>query len=109
LRRPGLYLDIVANVDGHRHAAIFAIHDARAIGAARYVRDPDAAAEAEIAATVTERPGGARGMPAPGTRSREPPPTRPGAVGVLESRRRLRRNGQRNAGRSRVWTRPGTS
>ena len=47
------YLDILANVDGHRHAAILAIHDARVIGAARYVRDSDAA-EAEIAVTVTD-------------------------------------------------------
>jgi GNAT superfamily N-acetyltransferase len=51
---PRRYLDILADVDGHRHAAILAIHDARVIGAARYVRDPDAAAEAEIAVTVTD-------------------------------------------------------
>jgi GNAT superfamily N-acetyltransferase len=51
---PRRYLDILANVDGHRHVAILAIHDARVIGAARYVRDPDAAAEAEIAVTVTD-------------------------------------------------------
>ena len=51
---PRHHLDMLANVDGHRHAAILAIHDARVIGAARYVRDLDAAAEAEIAVTVTD-------------------------------------------------------
>jgi GNAT superfamily N-acetyltransferase len=49
---PRRYLDVLADVDGHRHAAILAIHDGRVIGAARYIRT--GAAEAELAVTVTD-------------------------------------------------------
>jgi GNAT superfamily N-acetyltransferase len=49
---PRRYLDVLADVDGDRHVAILAIHDTRAVGAARYIRT--GAAEAEIAVTVTD-------------------------------------------------------
>ena len=51
---PPRYLDVLADVDGDRHVAILAIHDTRAIGAARYIRTGDVPADAEIAVTVTD-------------------------------------------------------
>ena len=51
---PRRYLDVLADVDGDRHVAILAVHELRAVGAARYIRSGEVPGEAEIAVTVTD-------------------------------------------------------
>ena len=51
---PQRYLDVLSDVDGDRHVGVLAIHGGRVIGAARYIRDREMPAQAEIAVTVTD-------------------------------------------------------
>jgi ribosomal protein S18 acetylase RimI-like enzyme len=51
---PARYLDHLAAVDGEHHVAVLALVRGRVIAAARFVRDRDEPASADVAITVTD-------------------------------------------------------
>lgn len=51
---PARLLDALSDVDGERHVALLAIHQGRAVAAARYVRDPRDPSRADLAFAVAD-------------------------------------------------------
>jgi GNAT superfamily N-acetyltransferase len=51
---PSRMLDALADVDGERHVGLVAVRGGRILGAARYLRRPDAPSSADVAFTVAD-------------------------------------------------------